>query len=458
VNDARRLIAIRRAALGPKAELSRTVMTDAFSDTSTESKAHPTRRAMLQATSGLGLLYVATALGGAQAHAAAATDIALPQATNAVTPFKVKIPSSALDDLKRRLARTRWPNKETVSDPSQGAQLEKVKALLDYWQSKYDLRRLEKRLNAHPQFRTEIDGLGIHFLHIRSKHESALPLLLTHGWPGSVVEFLKIIGPLTDPEAHGGKAEDAFHVILPSLPGYGFSDKPEEKGWNLTRTARAWGVLMQRLGYTKWVAQGGDWGAGVTTWMAKQHVPGLQAIHLNLPILFPPPLEGAPTPEELAALAKARAYASNKSGYAKLQATRPQTIGYPLADSPAGQAAWIYEKFGEWTDSGGEAEKALSTDEMLDNITLYWLTNTAASSARLYSESFGADFSTQKLDLPVAVSIFPGEIGRSPRIWGERAYSKLYYWNEVAKGGHFAAFEQPQIFVAEVRKAFSTFR
>nr|WP_309491482.1 alpha/beta fold hydrolase [Trinickia mobilis] len=389
---------------------------------------------------------------------AKATDIALPPTSEAVTPFQVAIPTAAVQDLKVRLAATRFPEKETVGDWSEGVPLAKMKALVEYWRSGYDMRRIERRLNSVPQYRTQIDGLGIHFLHVRSKHQNALPIILTHGWPGSVIEFLKVIEPLTDPTAHGGTPDDAFHVVVPSLPGFGFSDKPTERGWGLPHIAKAWAVLMKRLGYTSWVAQGGDWGAGVTTWMAKQHVEGLKAIHLNLPILFPPPVEGEPTAEEKVALARGTAFANNGMGYSKLQSTRPQTIGYSLSDSPAGQAAWIYEKFAEWTDTNKEPERELTRDEMLDNIALYWFANTGASSARLYFESFTTDFSRQLLDIPVGASIFPGEISRPPRIWGERTYSKLFYWNEVAKGGHFAAFEQPDLFVAELRACFSRLR
>ncbi len=379
-----------------------------------------------------------------------------PAASEAVAPFRVMVPSTAIEDLRARLRATRLPEKETVPDWSQGAPLKSVEALLKYWRDSYDMRRLEKRLNAYPQFRTEIDGLGIHFIHVKSKHANAKPLILTHGWPGSVVEFLNVISPLTDPTAHGGKAEDAFDVVIPSLPGYGFSDKPKETGWGLPRIARAWAQLMQRLGYTQYFAQGGDWGAGVTTWMAKQHVAGLKGIHLNLPLLFPPPIEGTPDAEEQASIAQLVAFGTHGSGYAKIQSTRPQTIGYALADSPTGQAAWIYEKFGEWTDADHHPEKELGYDQMLDDIMLYWLTDTAASSARLYAESFDTDFSPQKLDIPVAVSVFPGELYRPLKIWGERMYSKLTYWNEAAHGGHFAAFEQPAIFTEELRKAFAT--
>ena len=415
------------------------------------------RRGMLIAAAGLGAVgMVASACSEQKGAASKATEIVLPPATDVVSDFKLSVPASALDDLKARLAMTRWPNKETVGDWSQGVPLEKMKALADYWRTTYDMHRLEQRLNAFPQFRTQIDGLGIHFLHVKSKHPNALPMIMTHGWPGSVVEFLKVIGPLTDPTAHGGKAEDAFHVVVPSLPGYGFSDKPAARGWGIPHIAKAWAALMARLGYGRFVAQGGDWGAGVTTWMAKQHVEGLKAIHLNLPILFPPPVEGQPSAEEKAALAGLTKYGDSGSGYARIQGTRPQTLGYGLADSPAGQAAWIFEKLTQWSDP--KDAPGLTNDEMLDNIMVYWLTNTAASSARLYFESFATDFSRQQLDIPVAVSVFPGETFVPPRVWGERTYSKLVYWNEAAQGGHFAAFEQPELFVAELRKSLAQFR
>ncbi|CAO3424573.1 epoxide hydrolase family protein [Azospirillum endophyticum] len=413
----------------------------------------PMRRMLLGAASAVPTLVAA---GAASAATPSAGGIEIAAATGAVSPFKLKIPAAAIDDLRSRLRAARLPEKETVSDWSQGAPLNSVEALLTYWRDGYDMRRLEKRLNAVPQFRTGIDGLGIHFIHVKSKHENARPLILTHGWPGSVVEFLDVIGPLTDPTAHGGKAEDAFHLVVPSLPGYGFSDKPTETGWGLPRIARAWGELMRRLGYTGYYAQGGDWGAGVATWMAKQHVVGLKGIHLNLPLLFPPPVEGTPDVEEQASIAQLVAFAAHGSGYAKIQSTRPQTIGYALADSPTGQAAWIYEKFGEWTESDRRPEKGLGYDRMLDDIMLYWLSDTAASSARLYAESFDTDFSPQKLDLPVAVSVFPGELYRPLKIWGERMYSQLTYWNEASHGGHFAAFEQPAVFTDELRKAFAT--
>ena len=414
------------------------------------------RRALLS-----GVMFGASAVAAAHATPASAAfggANQLPHVTNAVTPFRVAFAPTDLAYLQRRLAMTRLPDRETVGDWSQGAPRADVQALVAYWRDGYDMRRLEKRLNLLPQYRTELDGLGVHFIHVRSRHENAMPIILTHGWPGSVVEFLKVIGPLTDPEAHGGRAEDAFHVVVPSMPGYGFSDKPTERGWGLPRIARAWGTLMGRLGYTRYVAQGGDWGAGVTTWMAKQHVPGLAGVHLNLPILFPPPVQGEPDADEKASIAQLIAFNNDQSGYAKLQGTRPQTLGYALADSPVGQAAWIYEKFGDWTDSAHRPERVLSRDEMLDNIMLYWMTDTGASSARLYQESFSTDFSPQKLDLPVAVSVFPGELYRPLRKWGERMYSNLIYWGEAPHGGHFAAFEQPGIFVDEVRRSMRSLR
>jgi len=377
---------------------------------------------------------------------------------NEIRPFKVEVPQAALEDLRQRLGMTRWPERETVSDWSQGVPLDKMQALVSYWAQGYDWRAAEARLNAFPQFRTQIDGLGIHFLHVRSKHENALPIILTHGWPGSVFEFLKVIGPLVDPTAHGGKAEDAFHVVVPSLPGYGFSDKPSQPGWGLPRIAKAWAELMKRLGYTHWVAQGGDWGAGVATWLAKQHADGLAGIHLNFPILLPPPIEGEPNAEEQASIAQIIAFDTRNAGYAKLLGTRPQTAGYGLQDSPVGLAAWIYEKIAEWTQSNWQPETVLTRDEILDDITLYWLTGTATSSSRLYAESFFTDVTTQKLDIPVAVSVFPGELIRPLKLWGERVYSNLIYWNEVARGGHFAAFEQPDLFVKELRACFGKMR
>jgi len=386
--------------------------------------------------------------------------LVLPAATKDLSPFTVHVPQGALDDLKKRLANTRWPNKEPVKDWSQGVPLAKAQALADYWRMRYDWRRVESTLNGLPQFRTQIDGLGIYFIHVRSKHQSALPIIVTHGWPGSVIEFLQVIGPLTDPTAHGGKAQEAFHVVIPSLPGFGFSDKPTEVGWGLPRIANAWAVLMARLGYSHYVAQGGDWGAGVTSWMAKQHVSGLAAIHLNLPILFPPPPPppGGYTAAEQPALAQLSKYGSDGAAYGVIQGTRPQTLGYSLAESPVGQAMWIYEKFQAWSDNKGDPAEAISVDHMLDDISLYWLTDTAASSARLYFESWGKDFGRMPIDLPVAVSIFKGDFFTPPKVWGDQTYSKLFYWNEVPKGGHFAALEQPELFVAELRKSFAQVR
>jgi pimeloyl-ACP methyl ester carboxylesterase len=394
----------------------------------------------------------------AHGSATKTAQVLLPTTTKDVTPFKVHVPQAALDDLKKRLANTRWPNKEPVSDWSQGVPLAKAQALGEYWRTHYDWRRVESTLNALPQFRTQIDGLGIHFIHVRSKHQNALPIILTHGWPGSIIEFLQVIGPLVDPIAHGGKADEAFDVVIPSLPGFGLSDKPTEVGWGLPRIANAWAVLMARLGYSHYVAQGGDWGAGVTSWMAKQRVSGLTAVHLNLPILFPPPLPpaGGYTVAEQQGLDHLGKYVSDASGYASIQATRPQTLGYGLADSPVGQAMWIYEKLQGWSDN--RSGEAISTDHALDDITLYWLTDTAASSARLYYESFAKDFARMPIDLPVAVSIFKGDFFTPPKVWGDQTYSKLLYWNEVPKGGHFAAFEQPELFVAELRKSFAQVR
>jgi pimeloyl-ACP methyl ester carboxylesterase len=312
------------------------------------------------------------------------------QTDTAVTPFKYEAPQSALDDLKRRLKQTRWPERETAKDWSQGVPLAKLRALVEYWSTDYDWRRGEAKLNRFPQFRTKIDGLNIHFLHVRSRHENALPIIITHGWPGSVIEFLKIIDPLTNPTAHGGRAEDAFHVVAPSLPGFGFSDKPTERGWNSARIAKAWSELLRRLGYTRYVAQGGDWGSIITTTLAQQRPAGLAAIHLNMPVVFPDPIptSGLSAAEQRAVNAFKR-FQTDGFGYFLEQSTRPQTIGYALADSPAGQAAWIYEKFHDWTDNNGDPESALTRDEMLDNITLYWLTDTAASSARIYFEHAG---------------------------------------------------------------------
>lgn len=375
-----------------------------------------------------------------------------------IVPFRVAVPDAELDELKRRLRATRWPDREVVSDWSQGIPLAYVQEVCRYWADTYDWRKREARLNEFPQFRTAIDGLGIHFLHVRSPNPDALPLLITHGWPGSVVEFLKVIAPLADPAAHGGKAEDAFHVVAPSLPGYGFSDKPRETGWGAEKIATTWAKLMARLGYRRYVAQGGDWGSLVTTCIGPQDPEHCAGIHVNMPIVAPDPeTMGDLTPLEQSALAGIGHYDQWDSGYSKQQSTRPQTLGYGLTDSPAGQAAWILEKFWAWTDCDGHPENVLTRDELLDNVMLYWLPATGASSARLYWESFR----NTKLD-PIATktgcSIFPKEIFRCSRRWAEKRFTNLVYWNELQKGGHFAAFEQPETFVSELRACFRHMR
>ena len=366
----------------------------------------------------------------------------LPPASAAIAPFKINIPNAAIKDLKYRPRNARYPEKETVDDTSQGPQLRNFIELMDYWRSEYDWRRCERMLNGFPQFRTKLDGLGIHFIHVRSRHENALPMILTHGWPGSIVEFYKVTEPLVNPTAFGGNAKDAFHVVIPSLPGFGFSDTPTAPGWNVARIARAWDVLMERLGYSRYVAQGGDWGAVVTTRLAEAKPEGLAAIHLNFPIFIPPLLEGTPIEEEKVAIARAEHFFDQLSGYSGIQKTRPQTIGYGLTDFPVGQAAWIYDRFITSTDSHNHPEQVLTKDEMLDDIMIYWLTATAASSSRLYWESF-KDLTTVKLDTPVGCTIFPGDVLQSPRVWSERMFSNLIYWNRAERGGHFAAFEQP---------------
>ena len=363
-----------------------------------------------------------------------------------------------IEDLKRRLRATRWPDAETVEDWSQGVPLAYVRQVCDYWAHHYDWRKREARINSFPQFRTEIDGLGVHFIHARSQHSGAAPLIMTHGWPGSVVEFLKIIPMLTQPEAHGGEAADAFHVVCPSMPGYGFSDKPKRHGWNVERIATAWSELMQRLGYNWYYAQGGDWGASVTTALAIQDHEHCHGIHLNMPTVGPDAATmSSLTEEEKDGLKGLQYYRDWDSGYSKEQSTRPQTIGYALADSPAGQAAWILEKFWAWTDSNGNPENVLSRDEMLDDIMLYWLPGAAASSARLYWESFGKT-NADAVKIPVGLSVFPKEIFRVSRRWAEKRYSKLVYWNRLEKGGHFAAFEQPELLAREVRTAVRAMR
>ncbi len=360
--------------------------------------------------------------------------------------------------MQRRLRATRWPDPETPNDWSQGIPFAYVQEVCHYWAESYDWRATEARLNRLPQFRTELDGLGIHFLHIQSAHDNALPLVMTHGWPGSIVEFLKVIGPLSDPTAHGGDAADAFHVVCPTLPGYGFSDKPTSPGWNVERIGRAWSELMPRLGYNKYVAQGGDWGAAVTTAIGLQDTENCLGIHLNMPIIAPDrDTMDDLTEREKDALAGRKHYVDWDSGYSKRQSTRPQTVGYGLADSPSGQAAWILEKFWAWTDCDGHPENVLTRDEMLDNIMFYWLPGAAASSARLYWESFGRA-SQAPVEIPVGCSMFPKEIFRSSRRWAEKRFRKLVHWNELDRGGHFAAFERPEVFVNEVRTCFRQIR
>jgi pimeloyl-ACP methyl ester carboxylesterase len=396
----------------------------------------------------------------------------------AIRPFRVDIHGESLSDLRERLAATRWPTKELVEDSAQGVQLATMRELVHYWSTEYDFGRLEATLNALPQFRTEIDGLDIHFIHVRSRHENALPLLITHGWPGSVIEMLDVIGPLTDPTAYGGSAEDAFHVVVPSLPGYGFSDEPSSVGWGPGRVAQAWAELMHRLGYTHYAAQGGDVGAAVTDAMAIQAPDGLAGIHLNF--LRRPPLEilaallgRAPVPEltddERAAFQALGMQA--RKGYNVEQGQSPQTIGYSLTDSPAGLAAWIldhdadaYEKISRAFVDGSPVG-GLTRDRILDNITLYWLTSSATSAARMYWEgaretaaAAAAGQVPPAVSLPVAFTVFPGEIFRAPRSWVQRVYPGLTYFNEVDRGGHFAAWEEPQLFTEELRAAFTSLR
>ncbi|HMI98665.1 MAG TPA: epoxide hydrolase [Gaiellaceae bacterium] len=387
-----------------------------------------------------------------------------------VRPFSIEVPEEELDDLRRRIAATRWPSKELVEDRSQGVQLATMQALASYWTKEYDWGKAQEKLNALPQFTTEIDGIEIHFIHVKSEHEDALPLIMTHGWPGSVVELLETIGPLTDPTTHGGSAEDAFDLVLPSVPGYGFSAEPTELGWELGRTARAWTELMRRLGYTRYVAQGGDVGAGVTDAMGRQAPEGLIGIHTNLLV---PALGGTmptDTDAESAAAAQLATFGKSGNGYFVEMATRPQTIGYALLDSPIALAAWMldhdtdayYKIAGAFVD--GQPSGNLTRDNVLDNITTYWLTGTGASAARSYWEAYGPDApaaGSQPLPpptIPVGFTTFPGEIWRTPRSWVDASYPNVIYFNEVDKGGHFAAWEEPELFSTEVRAAFKSLR
>ena len=390
---------------------------------------------------------------------------------DAIRPFHVHFPDEALADLKRRIAATRWPERETVSDQSQGVQLATIQKLADYWAKNYDWRKAEARLNDYPQFVTNIDGVDIHFIHVRSKEKNALPILVTHGWPGSIMEQLKIIDPLTNPTANGGSASDAFDVVIPSLPGHGFSGKPTTTGWDPIRIARAWVVLMDRLGYKRYVAQGGDWGNAVTEQMALLHPPGLIGIHTNMPATVPDEINtaafaGTPAPSGLSADEK-HAYDQlayfykHGLGYAQEMANRPQTL-YGIGDSPVGMAAWMidhdadsYALIARVFDGQREG---LTRDDILDNATLYWLTNTTVSAARLYWESKLAFFAPKNVPIPTAVSAFPNELYHAPRSWTEKAYPKLIYYKKADKGGHFAAWEQPEILVADLRAAFKTLR
>ena len=379
--------------------------------------------------------------------------------STAIRPFRIAIGDDVLADLKSRLRNTRWPEAELVSDWSQGAPLQWIQEVCRYWADSYDWRHREAALNRFTQFTTEIDGLDIHFLHVRSPHPEAMPLIITHGWPGSVVEFHKVIEPLTNPTAHGGNATDAFHVVCPSLPGFGFSAKPTTTGWGVDRIARTWAELMSRLSYTRYGAQGGDWGSAVTTSLGAQDAAHCAGIHITLAMSTRPAVDGEPTPEEARALEGIKHYADWDSGYSKQQSTRPQTLGYGLTDSPAGQAAWILEKFWAWTDCNGHPENILSRDELLDNVMLYWVTNTATSSARLYWESFGPGRRTaHKVTVPTGVAVFPKEIVPPVRRWMEGSYANICHWTEMPKGGHFAAFEQPELFIAEVRRFFAALR
>ena len=393
----------------------------------------------------------------------------------AIRPFRIDVPEVELAELRRRVLATRWPDKETVADQSQGIQLAKLQELVRYWGTAYDWRKVEAQLNSLPQFMTTVDGVDIHFIHVRSRHRNALPVIITHGWPGSIIEQLKIIGPLTDPTAHGGSAEDAFDVVIPSIPGYGFSGKPTDTGWGPERIARTWAELMKRLGYARYVAQGGDWGSPVSSAMARLAPAGLLGIHINLPAVVPPEVTsalaaGGPAPvglsdKERAAFdaLSAAAKMGNRS-YAAMMGTRPQTIGYAVTDSPAGLAAWLlgHPGFSSWTYSSSDPEKSL--DEVLNEITLYWLTNTATSAGRLYWEYGGRSVTgaaaerTAEISLPVAITVFPGETYRAPETWARRAYRNLIYFREVDRGGHFAAWERPALFSAEIRAAFRSLR
>ncbi len=379
-----------------------------------------------------------------------------------IKPFSVDIPQSELDDLHCRLKNTRWPDAETTGDWQQGIPLAYTRELARYWENDYNWKRFETKLNQWPQFKTEIEGVDIHFIHCKSPHENAMPMIISHGWPGSIVEFHKVIDALTDPTAHGGAAEDAFHVVAPSLPGFGFSGKPTNPGTSVEKIGEMWGLLMARLGYDRYVAQGGDWGSMITQSMGQTQTEHCAGIHINMPIVAPDPdTMDSLTPQETDALQAMGYYNDSESGYSKQQSTRPQTLAYGLADSPVGQMAWIAEKFYAWMDCEVDGvkhpENILGKDEILDNVMLYWLNNTAGSSARIYWESFNKP-NFDPIDMPVACSIFPKEIFRCSERWAKKRFSNLIYWNELDKGGHFAALEQPEVFIRELRAWLSVLR
>ncbi len=425
----------------------------------------PTRRQLLATTVAAGALSVFPEM-----LLAAADD-------TSIRPFQANVPDEALADLRRRLQATRWPDKETAADASQGAQLANLQDLVRYWATDYDWRKGEAKLNAFPQFMTRIDGVDIHFIHVRSRHPNALPLIITHGWPGSVFEQIKIIRPLTDPAAYRGRAEDAFDVVIPSLPGYGFSSRPTDTGWDVERIARTWDVLMKRLGYTRYVSQGGDWGAGVVEAMGRQAPAGLLGIHTNLPAVFPPDAaaaiaSGGVAPaglseQEQAAFDDVRRFLQNGGwGYYQMMTARPQAVGYGLTDSPAGLAGWmlVHGGFGKWT-YGKDPKQAPTVDEVLDNFSLHWLTNTVASGARLYWENRAQNLisaaaqSTDQIKIPVAITAFPDDdLFRAPGTWARRAFPSLIYFNQAERGGHFAAWEEPEIFARELWAALKPLR
>lgn len=415
------------------------------------------RRQIVAAAAVAGVLGVAPALAKSQGGSAE------------IRPFKVAIPDRDIQAMKRRIAETRWADAEPVIDESQGVRRKTLQSLMTYWATGYDWRKLEAKLNALPMYIAQVDGLDIHFIHVRSRHPNAMPMILTHGWPGSFLEFLKVIDPLTNPTAHGGKAEDAFHVVIPSIPGFGFSARPTEVGWGSDRIGRAWAMLMQRLGYSRYVSQGGDCGSVISQRMALQHVPGLLGVHLNMPAVVPAEIArllavGDPAPahlsaEERYAYDQLTVFYRDNAGYAQMMNTRPQTIGYALVDSPVAMAAWMYEKIAQWVEGGSDPERVVTRDEILDDFSLYWLTGTGASAARIYWEDHSNNFNARGIiDLPVAISVFPGEIFRAPKSWAERCYSHLIYFNQASAGGHFAAWEQPRLFAEEVRAAFRLLR